>query len=239
MSVTKNTTVQVVPDAPADDAAIEAAGVARLAEVVAQLNGGVTDLLTAKLTIIDAIRKIQDEKLWVFARDTNGDAYTDGKSLVNDLLGDALKDWSDDTRRDFILMLVGEGWTAAEAAEVTGTTPRKAANAVKKAEAAANAVFAGTTPEVPAAEVPAPAEGEQAPEGEQATTPPATPKAQETDEQKASKIAAQAIASNKKVLDNLHLMSADDRAKLLIDYNAVVKSLVVYRDEMDNETVAA
>lgn len=235
MTVSKNTNVQAVTDAD-----IEAAGVARLAEVVAQLNGGVTDLLAAKLTIIDAIRKIQDEKLWVFAKNSEGETYLDGKSLVNDLLGNALKDWSDDTRRDWILMLVGEGWTAAEAAEATGTTPRKAANAVKKAEAAANAAFTGTTEdaEVPApAEVPADGTTPEVP-ADGTTTPPVTPKAPETDEQKAGKIAAQALAGNKKVLDNLHLMSAADRAKLLIDYNAVVEALAVYRDEMDQVDAA-
>jgi hypothetical protein len=200
----------------------DAAGVARLAEVVAQLNGGAADLLTAKLAIIDAIRKIQDEKLWVYAKDSEGETYLDGKSLVNDLLGDALKDWSDETRRDFILMLVGEGWTAVEAAKVIGTTPRAATNAVKKADAAAAAAYAGE---------PAPAEGEPA-EGEK--KPEDGKKPEPTAAEKAAKVAAQAIASNKKVLDSAHEMSVADRAKLLIDYKAVVEFLAKYASDFDN-----
>lgn len=176
---------------------LQAVGEARLAEVVAALNSNATDLNVARHGIVGNIRTISGENLWVYAKDAEGNGYNGWKPLVKDLLGTALHDWSDKTRASFILMLIDEGFTPAEAAEVTGAKPSDAKKAVKQADD----------------------------EAQGKDVEPAAPAAEPTAEQKADKVATQAIAANAKVADVLMDISAEKRGVLLADYQAIVAKI--------------
>ena len=194
---------------PEDFQAIQAA---RCAEVTESLLSHLRDLNTALVGIRADIRTIRDESLWAFAKTETGEGYRDWKSFIKSLLGDSLTEWSDRAKNSFVVMLVDEGFTAPEAAEVTDQTPEKAKKAIKQAakEAAGDDVVPPTVDE----------NGDVVPP---VVTP--EPTAEEKAAKDAAKVAAQAIALNKKVQDAMPDMTPTDRAKLLIDYRAVVVNL--------------
>ena len=190
---------------PEDFQAIQSA---RCAEVTESLRSHLRDLSTALVGIRADIRTIRDESLWAFAKTETGDGFKDWKVFVKSLLGDALTEWSDRAKNSFVVMLVDEGFTAPEAAEVTDQTSGQAEGAVLEAarRAAGSDVVAPTVDE-----------------NGDVVTPPATPEPTAAD--KANKGAGQAVAQNKKVMDTMPDMSDENLLKLFIDYRAVAVDL--------------
>lgn len=193
---------------PEDFQAIQSA---RCAEVTESLRSHLRDLSTALVGIRADIRTIRDESLWAFAKTETGDGFKDWKVFVKSLLGDALTEWSDRAKNSFVVMLVDEGFTAPEAAEVTDQTEAEAKKAIKKADKEADG-----SDVVPPTEVVTDENGE-------VVTPPATPEPTAAD--KANKVAGQAVAQNKKVMDTMPDMSDENLLKLFIDYRAVAVDL--------------
>jgi hypothetical protein len=190
---------------PEDFQAIQSA---RCAEVTESLLSHLRDLNTALVGIRADIRTIREESLWAFAKTETGEGYKDWKSFIKSLLGDSLTEWSDRAKNSFVVMLVDEGFTAPEAAEVTDQTPAEAKKAIKKADKEADG-----------SDVVAPTVDENG----DVVTPPATPEPTAAD--KANKVAAQSIAQNKRVMDSAFDMSDDNLLKLFIDHRAVVVEL--------------
>lgn len=162
---------------------LQAAGEARYAEVAESVRSHLSTINTARHEIVGLIRTIKNESLWVFGRNAEGETYSDWKSAVKDLLGSGLSDWSKSARNSFVVMLVDEGFTPEQAAEVTGSKPSEA----KKAVTEANAEAAGESTEA------------------QAPTPPV----ELSKEAKAKKIADQVIAQNKRGADVIFDMDVD------------------------------
>ena len=103
----------------------QAAGSARLAEVVESMTLHTKNLQAARWGLVADIRTIRTEGLWVYARRADGSSYEDWKSYVTELLGDLLTDWSEASKEAFIIMLVDEGFTPAEAAVSARRRPYK------------------------------------------------------------------------------------------------------------------
>lgn len=198
----KTETVETVEAPEVQVANLQEVGEARLAVVVAEIHAAIGSIDEAKLVIIDHIRIIQSENLWVFATKEDGSGYANGKEFVKAMLGDALKDWTEATRKSFVVMLVDAGYTATEAGEVTNLSARKAKDAVKEADQEA-AVAQGV-------------EG-----AEPVDTTPSEP----TPAEKAAKVVAQSIAMNKKVMDVIGDITVEDLQKLAIDFRVVLVEL--------------
>jgi hypothetical protein len=176
---------------------LQAAGKARFAEVKAAVAAEFGNINTARANIVEHIRTIRNESLWVFAENSEGEGYTDWKSCVKDLLSGHLDDWSDRARNGFVVMLVDEGFGTKEAAEVTGQKPSEAKKAVDEANNEA--------------------EGKEAPE--------VTPPVEVTPAQKAVKVSEQAIAQNKRVADALYDMPLEALRALAIDYRGITTQI--------------
>lgn len=147
MAARKNGTVvvehEVQVEAEKVVADLQTQGEARFNEIVVAVQAQVLVIDAARGEIVSLIRPIRDENLWVFGRNADGDTFTNWKDAVKYILNGAFSHWSKQARSGIVLMLVDEGFTTAEAAEVTEVTPGEAKKAVTEADNEAQ----GVTPE--------------------------------------------------------------------------------------------
>lgn len=203
MAARKNGTVVVEHEAEVTHEAekvvndLQAQGQARFNEIAVAVAAQVSVMDTARGEIVSLIRPIRDENLWAFGRNANGEGFANWKDATKYILNGAFSHWSKSARTGIVLMLIDEGFTTAEAAEVGEVTEGEAKKAVTEADNEAQGVE--------------PVES--------------TPPVELTPEQKADKVADQLLATVKKAKDAIYDMSADKRHIVTIELTTLLGQL--------------